>query len=163
MVAEVAVLTQLVGRVPWRLISVRPGARVGVRGGTWHRQAVVEALQDVHLALNEADLLGRVQLNKLVNVDVAAAYADIYLIALLNLDLHFPRPEAVYALGFSHEHNLNIVSIRELIDKLSQRLINMVILARNVDAVALLELRFLLDESEYLLVVSKESLVYVTL
>ena len=78
-------------------------------------------------------LSGSVLVQELVQTEVAAANLDLDLVA------HAPHidslgAELIHALGFSHEHNLELLTIRIVVDILSKSLVDDVVLDRDVDS-----------------------------
>jgi len=90
------------------------------------------------LALQLLQLLGRVLVEELVDGEVAAAhpYLDV---VLLYFDGDSLRAELVNALGFAHEHDLELGAVGVVVDVLGQLLVDHVFLDGDVDRNSLLE------------------------
>lgn len=127
---------------------------------SWHGKPVVESLQDVHLLLDQANLFRRVQLDELIDVNVASAYPHVYLVALFNFYMNLSWAKAVHTLRLPYKHYFNIVSIWEFVDELSQSLIYVIVFSRNVNAVTLFKLRLLFNQTKNLFVIPEQSLIY---
>ena len=97
-------------------------------------QLLVEPPHDIGPPLDLGHLLGRVLVDEVVDVEEAAANPNIYLVALLNFDVYLPLPEGVDALRLAQEEDLHLFFLGILIYKLSQSLIHLVVLVRDVEA-----------------------------
>ena len=96
-----------------------------------HSNFLTESLQRVS-SLDFLQLNSCILINKLIDWKVAATNSDLYA-TFLNSDIDSLATKLVDTLFFAHEHDFEPVSIRVVIDKLCNLLINWVILHRHVD------------------------------
>ena len=90
------------------------------------------------LALQFLKLDWSVLVQELVNGEVAAANTNLYVV-LFDLDSNSLCAKLVDALGLTHEHDLEFLTFGVVVDEFSQFAINLVLLDRDVDSNALLQ------------------------
>jgi hypothetical protein len=105
--------------------------------GLLDRDLLVEALQGI-LALELLQLDRCVLIEELVNREVATAHADVDLV-LLNFDRDSLGTELVDAVRLAHEHDLQLLTVGEVVDVLSEALVNGVAPDRDVHSDARLQ------------------------
>lgn len=110
---------------------------------------VLRGLADNHLltkslkrvsALQLLQLLGRVLIKELVNRHEASTNSNCKVnnsaltlnLVLLDLDEDFFAPKLIHAFALSHEHDLEPLPVRVVVDEVRQFLINRVVFDRNV-------------------------------
>ena len=84
------------------------------------------------LTFEQGKLLWNVQVEKLINGEIATANFDLELV-LLRCHKNSFRPELIYSGRLPHEHNLELRAIRVIIYILGQLFISFVTLGWNID------------------------------
>ena len=90
------------------------------------------------MSFNLFDFQGRILLNKLVNMHESATNPNLNLVSFFNFNINAFLSELVNAFRLSQEKDVHLLSLWELVDKVSQRYIDIVILFRDVNGLILL-------------------------
>jgi len=129
------------------------GARRGGVGGVGRAalQSLLEGDAVGHaahrvLALKHLQLSGSVLVEELVEGQVAAADLDLNLVTDAH-DADALAAELVHAVALTHEHDLQLLSVRVVVDVLSKLLVNRIVLNRDVHGDARLEIDDVLTQS----------------
>lgn len=113
----------------------------------------MEPLHWIEPSFNCTDFARCIKLNEFLDVEVAAADPHINLTSRFNLYVDPSGPKRVYALRLPQKQYLHFITVWIMVDEIGKCPINRVILARNVEAMTLLELCILLYELLKLLLV----------
>lgn len=106
--------------------------------GLLHGDLLGELLQGV-LTLQLLQLSGGVLVQELVNGEVSTSNTDVDLV-LVDTDPYPLGSELVDTLVLSHKHDLELLSLRVVVNKLSKALVDGVVLNWDVDSNTLLQL-----------------------
>ena len=137
-----SVVSLAVGRVTaWRAATDGGGlSHFLADNGLLDGDLLGELLQGV-FPFELVELGGGVLVEELVDGEEAAADTDVYLV-LLDSDPHSLRSELIDSLALTHEHDLQLLSLRVVVDELSQALVDGVVLHWDVHCDALLQLYY---------------------
>lgn len=102
-----------------------------------HRNLLTHPLQRV-LPLQQLQLCRRVLVEELVDGEVASADTNVDLV-FVNADQHALASELIDTLRLAHEHDLQLLAVRVVVDVLSDSLVDCVALDRDVDCDAALQ------------------------
>ena len=121
-----------------------------------HGHALVHSAQRVP-SLEPGQLCRRVLVQELVHREETAAHLDLDLV-LLHADAHLLLPKLVHALRLAHEHDLQLLAVRVVVDILGQLVVDGGAFDGDVDGNACLQINdVLLQRLALILFIAKTS------
>ena len=102
-----------------------------------NRHLLIEAFEGV-IAFELLKFNGSVLVKELINRQVATTNSDVNLVGV-DTDGNTLGTELIDSIALTHEHDLKLLSVREVVDVLSETLINLISFNRDVDSNARLQ------------------------